>query len=187
MPGKRKFRLAPKKNFERKKYLIKRELEMQSFTVSIPKSAVTILPVSISRNIYHTASAPNLMTLAHWVTNTADVFLPEWSVESNEAHLCMSNSSYQYGNLQIVIQNDFTWNVKLDDQITQPPHSQATISSVAQLQSFCQRICMLKLCEGNPDQKYDDIRKARTGKFMDITGMYVMHMHICNSNIIYVI
>ena len=171
--GKRKFRLAVRKNYERKKY------QKQSSLVSVPPETIDIQPVSelivhIPRSVYASATAPNLHTLYLRVTS---ILPKEWTaayVESSST-LTLTKAYSSAGTLLVVsVTPDYLWSIRIGMNQLQERYllksCPTNLSSIGAVMELVACVDDSQFCIGNPDEKFDRIRERHKGNFKDRSG-----------------
>lgn len=146
-------------------------LDLISYKVSIPLSAITETPVK------------SLATLRSRVKLT-EALPPGWldvnELEGLRDHLtfcklsCNSTSGNPQVGFSVRVCEDFTWTVLVGGRQLQPsncamlidlPRSLVTVSDVVEA---LERINTLKVCPGNGDEKFSSLRNFRKGVFTTV-------------------
>lgn len=186
--GKRKFRLAQRKNYERKKYQKCHESVIETCSVqSLNQSSSTnpspspesperlsvSIPITSYSNGTVTSSKQLLMRL-----QSLKVTSNGWSLEGDSIGLGMFSVAkvFSYGTLKFTISSDCQWTAFINEhKISLPNHTLLqfseekvnTCDKVEKLLSNADKSC---LCIGNPDEKFCEISDRKKGKFMNRCG-----------------
>ncbi len=183
MPGQRKFRLSSRKNYERKKY-------QSRLIISIPqlfydnhdkarKPEPTLeLLVSIPLSIYLDLNVSDPNRLFQMVARLK--ILPMgWSLENDHSNqLIVISKSFSHSKRSITIDSDCKWSIAINETCICLPSGSLLkfckdkITTITTFLQLLQNIENSKLCIGNPDNKFCQIRDLRNGKFVDQSREY---------------
>ncbi len=154
--GRRKFRLAVRKNYERKKALNR------------------VLVVSVPLASYHDGRVSNLKYLRQRITNL-NILPVGWLLQDlvdEESSMTFSKSVFHI-NMKLSIHCNFEWTICINNEefpfpcYSLPGFKDKMVSSVTEVLQLLKSADDCRICIGNPDSKFFHIRDQRKGQFLN--------------------
>ena len=175
--GERKLAFAARKNFERKTYT-----KLWPLNVTIPLDLVTVLPVRIPLDVTHPPHHAVCVTpdnIRQRVQARPSELPKGWIViESPPSKLILAKPVYVEARSQVtmtftvVIEEDFSWSVRLPCGVSIPRASPLFESLPTRVGSFPEVVNVLNtlsaaiVCLGNHNDNYQVLRGWKAGEFL---------------------